>query len=175
MEIKNIKTARLILRIPTQEDLLMVYAIHSDPATHKYSRLGPHKSVKESEILLKEWLNKWEIYGYGYWKISTELEPSKIIGFGGVANKELFGRHYANLYYRLIPEAWGKGYATEMSHAAIDIAFNKLGLTEVIAIVRPDNQPSIRVIEHLSMVLDKKITYKGEPGLFYILKRDLEK
>jgi RimJ/RimL family protein N-acetyltransferase len=46
-----------------------------------------------------------------------------------------------------------------------------VGLTEVIAIVRPDNQPSIRVIEKLGMTLKKEIIYKGEPGLFYILSK----
>jgi RimJ/RimL family protein N-acetyltransferase len=171
MEIKSLKTRRLILNIPAIEDLSIVYTIHSDPATHKYSRFGPHKSIKESEALLKEWLNQWEKYDYGYWKISTQVNPSRIIGFGGITNKEFSGKSYANLYYRLIPEEWGKGYATEMAQMVIDIAFNELRLTEIIAIMRPDNHPSIRVIERLGMTLRKEILYKGEPGLFYVLSK----
>ncbi len=163
--IEDVRTLRLILRKPLQEDLDTVFRIHSDSATHKFSRKGPHKSVDESRVLLNEWMEQWQKYGYGYWKISIQIEPDKVIGFGGITNKELEGEDFPNLYYRLIPEEWGKGYATEMSRAAIDVAFNKLGLSKVIAIVRPGNKPSIHVVERLNMILAKEIIYKGEPGI----------
>jgi len=45
--------------------------------------------------------------------------------------------------------AWGKGYATEGATAAIDWAFDKLGWSEVIHCIAPDNTPSQAVAQRL--------------------------
>ena len=49
----------------------------------------------------------------------------------------------------LAREAWGKGYATEGSAAAMGWAFGYLGWTEVIHTIDPDNLPSHAVARRL--------------------------
>jgi RimJ/RimL family protein N-acetyltransferase len=50
------------------------------------------------------------------------------------------------LGYYLARKAWSKGYATELSNAFMQIAFEELGLQRVVAVVRPDNEASKRVL-----------------------------
>jgi RimJ/RimL family protein N-acetyltransferase len=53
----------------------------------------------------------------------------------------------------LLRDAWGKGYATEGSVAAIDWAFAQLGWTEVIHTIAPDNLASQSVARRLGSSL----------------------
>jgi RimJ/RimL family protein N-acetyltransferase len=52
----------------------------------------------------------------------------------------------------LLPNAWGKGYATEGATAAIDWAFDVLGWSEVIHCIDVNNTASARVAERLGSV-----------------------
>jgi RimJ/RimL family protein N-acetyltransferase len=49
----------------------------------------------------------------------------------------------------LHPVAWGKGYATEGSAAAIDWAIETLGWTDILHCIDPANVGSMRVAERL--------------------------
>jgi RimJ/RimL family protein N-acetyltransferase len=49
----------------------------------------------------------------------------------------------------LVREAWGKGYATEGAAASIDWAFDRLGWSDVIHCIDPDNAPSQAVARRL--------------------------
>lgn len=48
------------------------------------------------------------------------------------------------------PDSWGHGYATEAARGAILHGF-RAGLSEIYAVVRPDNAPSIAVCRRLGM------------------------
>ena len=52
--------------------------------------------------------------------------------------------------WHLHPDCWGQGYATEAARAAIGKGF-AAGLSEVVAIVYADNEPSMRVCRRLGM------------------------
>lgn len=59
--------------------------------------------------------------------------------------------------YLLLPEWWGQGYATEAVRAIIDHGLVTLGLPRLIAETQTANEPSIRLLERLGMVLDRKV------------------
>lgn len=48
---------------------------------------------------------------------------------------------------------WGRGYAREAARATLDEAFGPLGLERVIAVTRPENHRSQRVLERLGFTL----------------------
>ncbi|MGC9666376.1 GNAT family N-acetyltransferase [Planosporangium sp. 12N6] len=52
--------------------------------------------------------------------------------------------------WHLHPDSWGHGYATEAARGAVERGFAS-GLTEVYAVVRPDNEPSMAVCRRLGM------------------------
>ncbi|MEL4358044.1 MULTISPECIES: GNAT family N-acetyltransferase [unclassified Luteococcus] len=57
------------------------------------------------------------------------------------------------LGYRLRPERWGQGLATEGSRALVDAAFNGLGAASVVAETLRENLSSRRVMIKLGMTL----------------------
>ena len=58
--------------------------------------------------------------------------------------------------WRLDPDCWGRGLATEGAEAALHHGFTELGLAEVVAICEPENAASVRVAEKLGMRFDRQ-------------------
>ena len=53
--------------------------------------------------------------------------------------------------WKLVRDAWGRGYATEAGQAAIEWAWGNLDAAELISVIQPGNAASIRVAEQLGM------------------------
>ncbi len=55
------------------------------------------------------------------------------------------------LGWRLRASMWGRGLATEGARGTAAFGFDALGLTEIVAMARADNLPSVRVMQRLGM------------------------
>jgi len=134
-------------------------AIHGDPATNRFNPKGP-SSLQDCRELLAQWVEHWEVHGFGYWAAVLRDDPETIIGFGGVRRSVEQGG--LNLYFRFTPSSWGQGYATELGSAALDMA-GKLDCGPVRAQVRASNTPSQRTLARLGMVpVDRQAGGFGE-------------
>jgi [ribosomal protein S5]-alanine N-acetyltransferase len=67
-------------------------------------------------------------------------------------------------------DQWGKGYATEAARACVEHAFS-VGEKEVIALIRPDNTPSVRVAERLGMKLEGSVFWREFDHCIYKVER----
>ena len=92
-------------------------------------------------------------------------ENSKLIGYCGFFHQEVDGTNEIEIAYRLHPDYWGRGLATEAAQAVRDHAFRDLKLPRVISLVHPDNLPSRRVAEKNAMKVEKKTVHRGFPTL----------
>lgn len=169
---ETIKTKRLLLRGPAPADLSAMIAIHGDPRTNIYNPNGP-SSHEECRELLGTWDGHWSRHGVGYWAAELSHEPGNVIGFGGVRTAPELGPATANLYFRLAPEAWGRGLAIEIGGAAIRIAFEELNFDRVVGSTRRNNEPSRRTLERLGLALasEKSNGAHEEPSLIYELRK----
>lgn len=83
------------------------------------------------------------------------------------------------LGYSVLPDHWGKGYATESSVRMIRFAFDELGLTTLQASIRQGHGASRRVIERLGFRvveagIEEEPTYGGPAHIVdrYWLRRE---
>jgi RimJ/RimL family protein N-acetyltransferase len=144
-------TERLTLRAPTQDDLASLFAIYGDPSTNRFNPSGPLTRIEQAQSLLDGWLAHWQSKGYGQWAIATRESPLEVIGFGGIDARKYLEVERLNLGYRFAVQAWGQGFATELSQAALEYGFIELQVPEIYAVVRPAHQASIRVLEKVGM------------------------
>jgi ribosomal-protein-alanine N-acetyltransferase len=170
-DLRRVLTDRLLLRQPSASDADAVFEIHGDPRANVHNPAGPDRTPRESASKLRRWLDHWKDHGFGYWAAEERCRPGDVIGFGGLRLREIEGRTRPNLYFRLAPSAWGRGLGTELGRAALEVAFGALGFEEVVATVRPDNAPSIRVLERLGLEPRTRLTDGGGPTLLYARTR----
>ena len=150
---RPLETARLLLRAPTADDLQAVFELHADPIANRLSASGPTPTREASAELLEGWLAHWRAHGYGYWVIASREQPEQVIGFGGVMSRTVAGVSGLHLYFRFQPQAWGKGFASEMALAALELAFDTLHASSVFAVVLAPNTPSRKTLERIGMLL----------------------
>lgn len=79
--------------------------------------------------------------------LSLREEPGTIVGRVALNNIVRGAFHSATVGYGLAPDATGKGLMTEALGAAVEIAFDDLGLHRVEANVIPRNKRSLAVVE----------------------------
>jgi len=127
------------------------FDIYGDPDASAYSPSGPLADKDASRRMLRAMKDHWWKHGFGNWAISTAETPGHVIGFGGLAYRQINGKERYNLRFRLAREAWGKGYGQELGRASFHEAFDLLDAGAVHAIVRPDNQKIIEALEQLNM------------------------
>jgi RimJ/RimL family protein N-acetyltransferase len=91
----------------------------------------------------------WAIQGFSMFSV-IERASGRWIGRLGPWFPE--GWPGPEVGWAIIPDAQGRGYATEGASAAIDWAFDHLGWTEVIHTIAPDNVASHAVARRLGSV-----------------------
>ncbi|MGB5236303.1 MAG: GNAT family N-acetyltransferase [Flavobacteriaceae bacterium] len=154
-----IETERLLLREITLDDKEALFKLHSDPGVQEYTGEPVVESIEAIEKAILTRINNYEKYGYGRW--ATYLKNGmQFVGWAGLAYLPEFDE--IDLGYRLLPEYWGLGIATEASRAILNYGFDTLKLKKIIAIALKENKASIRVMEKVGMKFYKFAPY--EPG-----------
>jgi RimJ/RimL family protein N-acetyltransferase len=83
--------------------------------------------------------------GFSPW-VAVLLEERRVVGWGGL-NRDPKEPHWGvEVAYFIHRSYWGRGFASELVHASLALAFSDLGLPEVIAFTRPANHASSRVL-----------------------------
>jgi len=148
-----IATPRLILRTWKQEDIDPYFRINQDPKVIEFLR-GP-LTLDEVNAFVSNVNNQQEKYGYTLWAVEVK-QTGTFIGFIGLnyTNWESHFTPAVEIGWRLDSKSWGQGYATEGAKAALDFAFNKMNLQEIVSFTVPDNKRSIQVMERIGLKRD---------------------
>ena len=142
------ETERLRVREMTLNDIDRLYEIYADPSITEYME-GLYPDKKDELEFSKSYIeNMYGFYGYGLWMV-IEKASGRIIGRAGISNREVDGEVYLELGYVIAKESQRQGYATEVSRAIARYAKNELGATQVIALMKPENEASIRTAKKL--------------------------
>ena len=160
----RLETDRLLLRPFRNADHAAYAAICADPEVMKYIGTGTPLSATDAWRSMAASLGHWELLGYGMFAVEEKaggafvgrvgfLDPP---GWPGFELGWLLGRDY-----------WGRGYATEAARTCLAYAFGTLGRERVISLIRPGNDPSIRVAERIGERLSGEVEFLGGTALVY--------
>jgi RimJ/RimL family protein N-acetyltransferase len=139
-----LETLRLELRAFVAADFDDMYRLDSDPRVMKYIADGKPASRAAVAQRLKRFIRYPMLYpDLGVWR-AARRDTGAWIGW--------FCFNYAGkstdieVGYRLLPEAWGQGFATEGAKALVDYGFDDLDLDRIIGVTHPGNRASQRVL-----------------------------
>jgi RimJ/RimL family protein N-acetyltransferase len=96
---------------------------------------------------------------------------NRLIGYCGFYHQTIDEKKEIEIGYRLHPEYWNKGLATEAARAVRDNGFRDLKLPRLISLIHPENIPSRRVAEKNGMILEKQIVYRGSLTNVFAISR----
>jgi len=101
------------------------------------------RTLEESRAALEAKLRHVEEHGFGLLAV-IDGGSGEFLGYAGLQHLE--GGPEVEIAYYLGRAAWGRGLATEIARALVAHAFADLGLDRVVAVVRPENTASQRVL-----------------------------
>ena len=150
----EIETDRLLLRRWRAEDFDDLCAVFAKPEVWWY----PHQrgwSADETRSFLDRRIDLWQSRGWSHWAV-VHREHECLIGYLGLEPPTFLPEVMPTVEvgWRLDPDYWGRGLATEGGRAALRFGFDVVGLDEIVSIYEPDNVPSGRVMERIGMHRD---------------------
>ncbi len=142
----ELRTERLLLRPPVVEDLPVFHAATgADPGVPWNQQA---RTPAESEEKLRGRIEHFERHGFGLWAVEWR-DTGEYLGEAGLQHFE--DGESVEVGYYLGRPAWGRGVATEAGAAALRHGFEVLGLSRIVAVVRPENSGSKRVLAKLGL------------------------
>jgi RimJ/RimL family protein N-acetyltransferase len=156
----HLETDRLVLRDIEEDDAEALADLWTDPDVTMFMG-GPRDydnmiSVFEQDAAASD--NELRIYDL--WPL-VEKSSGQVIGHCGLSDKDVEGELEIELVVVLARQAWGKGYATEISRALLDFAFETAGLERVIALIDPQNETSQHMALKVGMEFERQVTRPG--------------
>ena len=95
----------------------------------------------------------------------------RLIGYCGFFSQIVDDVEELEIGYRIHPDYWGRGIATEAARAVRDHGFDDLKLPRLISLIHPENLPSKRVAEKNGMTPEKETVFRGFPTIVYSISR----
>lgn len=147
----RLTTPRLILRAWREEDLEPFARLNADERATQY--LLHRLSREQSDALVERIGAHFERKGFGLWAV----EAPGVAPFIGAVGLVVPGFSAAftpcvEIGWRLAPEFWGHGFASEAARAALAFGFETLGLDEIVSFTVPANARSQAVMQRLGMM-----------------------
>ena len=125
-------------------DVPALFVFLGDPQAMRFTQLDASLRACRRRIAVHEWFRRRD--GCAPWTVVRKADDS-IIGWGGLYNDPFEHGWGVEVGYHFAPEAWGRGYASELVAACMDIADRVLRLPAITAFAHPENSASQRVLQ----------------------------
>jgi ribosomal-protein-alanine N-acetyltransferase len=152
----EIRTSRLRLRHWVEDDFEPLAAMCADPRVMEFS--PSTFSREQTEAMWKRIHEHFARHGFGPWAMEVDGEFAGSMGLDWIRYETHF-TPCVEIGYRLRPEFWGRGLATEGAEAALRHGFESLGFHEVVGLTIPANDRSRRVMEKIGFIFSEEFDH----------------
>ncbi len=170
MNLRTFKTERLILRPMTVDDAPFILELLNEPSFIK--NIGDRKvrTLDGARTYISDGpVASYAKNGFGLYLVELD-ETHESMGMCGLIRRNTLKD--VDIGYAFLPRYWPQGYAFEaalaMKHYARD-----LGLKRLVAVVDPENQPSIHLLEKLGMKYEQMVKLSADDIELKLLGVDL--
>src|SRR5262249_1783550 len=153
-----IETGRLKLRPFIAADVECSFGWFGDPLVMRFTPSGPDRSIEQTAARIANYQCHQSDHGFSKW-IIIERCSDRPIGDAGLMSFPEYG--WIDFGYRLAKPFWGKGPASEAASAWVQKAFGELKLDQLTAIVHPENYASIRILQKLGFLEQRRDVVLG--------------
>jgi RimJ/RimL family protein N-acetyltransferase len=147
----QLNTQRLQLARLTPHDVALVHKLNSFAQVARYNTIGIPKDIEVTKELCANVIAQLrDDNPLTYAWIIREKDSGDFVGQIGL-NLSAARYKKGEVFFSLLPECWGQGYAREAANAVLKFGFESLDLHRIEAGVAVPNEKSIALIERLGM------------------------
>jgi ribosomal-protein-alanine N-acetyltransferase len=166
----QLHTRRLKATPAGPDALADIRRLHTDPRVMAtLSTDGATFSEDQTRAFLERAAEHWKSHGFGLW-ILRDRSDDDFVGYGGIKHANVEDRDEIELAYAIRSDHWNKGFATEISIAALKLGFEAIHLERIVAFTLPHNQASRRVMENCGFTYQREIIHANLPHVLYALE-----
>ena len=173
-------TSRLRLEPFAERHLDGLHDMNGRPEVMRYLSGKPETREQTAESIARV-QRCWAAWGTSWWAF-IDLASGRVAGAGCVqhlrkeavlpADLEPLRRNPLEVGWRLHPDFWHRGLATEAAERMAAFAFDDLAAKELFAVRHPDNVESSRVMDRLGMRYRGLEAWYGTNVATHVLGRD---
>lgn len=160
-------TERLRLRSFRTDDARQLARYYGDPLVMRHIGDGRRLNGRETGLRVIAYLDHWSDFGFGMWAV--EDQQGQLLGRAGLVY--LDASPEVEVGYILGRKFWGRGYATEAARAALAWGFEHLPLDEIVAVTKPENAASQRVLLKAGLQAEGLATFYGGEVTYFRVRR----
>ena len=164
----TLQTPRLILRPFRAEDLDLFADFFQNEGFIRFST-GNFPRERVAELIDK--IIGWDRDNLPSQFVVIVRETNTPIGYCGFFHQLVDNAPEIEIGYRLHPDSWNHGFASEAARAVRDHGFSNWKLDRLISLIHPENAASRRVAEKNGMTLERETTFKGFPAQVFAISR----
>ena len=165
--VPRIETERLVLRAIREDDFEPWAEMAADADFNRYLR-GEPLDRGDAWRAFAMILGHWTLRGYGFFAVE-EKASGRFVGRVGPWFPE--GWPEPEIGWAIGPQHQRRGFATEAARASLEWAFEDLGWTRAIHVIKHGNAPSIGVAEKLGSKKADDAEIFGMPCHVYAIER----
>lgn len=167
-----LQTERLTLTELTKDDAEFILELVNTPGWLQYIGDRGVKTIDDAVKYINNGpMQSYKEHGFGLWKM-TRSEDKTPIGICGLIKRDTLDD--VDIGFAMLPEFEKQGYAFEAAQASLLFGQNEKGVKKVVAITVEENERSIRLLEKLGLLFEKKIRLEGEEEELMLFSADLQ-
>lgn len=149
----TLETERLLLRPFTTDDASFVLTLLNEPSFLRFIGDKKVRNLDDArQYLLNGPIASYNVHGFGL--LLVELKDSNTpIGMCGLLKRDELP--HPDIGFAFMPDYWRQGFALEAASAVMSDARERLKLNQILAIVNPDNNASIKLLERLGLRFER--------------------
>ena len=152
---KILETERLVLRRVGVDDAEFILEVLNEPSFVENIGDRNVRTVEQARAYIADrFVGSYERHGFGMYLVEAK-EDGAPLGICGLVKRDSL--EDVDVGYAFVPRHWGKGYAVESASAVLEYARESLGIPRVVAITKPDNEASIRVLEKIGLRYERTV------------------
>jgi RimJ/RimL family protein N-acetyltransferase len=153
--LKVIETERLMLRQFVSADAPFILELLNEPSFIQNIGDRHVRTLSDAERYIETGpITSYAKNGFGLYLVQRK-ESNESMGMCGLIKREALDN--VDVGYAFLPRYWSRGYALESVLAVLEYAQNIVQLDRVVAIVDPNNQGSLRVLERSGFRFEKMV------------------
>lgn len=157
-------TPRLLAERLAPEHLPELRRMDQDEAF--MAQLGGVRDEAGTLAYLERNLAHWAAHGFGLWMLRDRTEGA-LIGRAVVRHLDVEGTDEVEIGYGFYPAYWGRGLATEVARACVQLGLVRLRLPSVVAVTLPTHRASQRVMTKAGLTYEREILHAGVPHVLF--------